>query len=532
MICSVLFARRREHLRQLVIKRAMQFLLAAICLTSLQKSLAASFCSVGADGSCRSASQLASSAASEGGKFGGNGVNVIGVIDYNSGCNSGFNDAMGTKFESAQSGAYVDFQPGAAIIYNSYEQMSSAGFCGSKAALFCAEVGDCTVLLLPSEDFRDVLKGFDQVVRQYFHQALACGSQASLVVMVDTASEVTQEDTTFIEDFLQDIWTDMVETTALTIKDHVSIKIVPKSALKASISAISAPKKPLDALGSTISESWVKVPSAINPILNSKQRQSLFVVESAYASSLRQAETVLNLFRKRLATGKTVKGFGERVASLYDSIRGSFYDKTRGSLVARDRAERAAMLSEFILSNSGGFLKTQLSLVSSKKADDFKKQLIKLYKGEFNAEEAEQLLRQVLYEYRTEAAELECQDLGLSAEDEIAELTLALETTLQEFPESNAARLESLRKMDRQAKKPKPKKGRAVNIGLNLVGMLRPPGYGNLQGFCSYSTGLMGMPLDILLGCQNDGDSPEVVGEDREYPFLRLQPKVHFDIDL
>ena len=86
--------------------------------------------------------------------------------------------------------------------------------------------------------------------------------------------------------------------------------------------------------------------------------------------------------------------------------------------------------------------------------------------------------------------------------------------------------------MDKQTKKPKKKKGRAVNLGLSLVGMLRPPGYGNLQGFAGYSTGLFGLPLDLLLGVQNDGDSPEVMGEDREFPILRLQPKVHFDVDV
>ena len=75
-------------------------------------------------------------------------------------------------------------------------------------------------------------------------------------------------------------------------------------------------------------------------------------------------------------------------------------------------------------------------------------------------------------------------------------------------------------------------KNRAVNIGLNLVGMLRPPGFGNLQGFVGYQTGIFGLPLDLLFGVQNDGDSPEIMGEDREQPILRLQPKVHFDCDL
>ena len=40
--------------------------------------------------------------------------------------------------------------------------------------------------------------------------------------------------------------------------------------------------------------------------------------------------------------------------------------------------------------------------------------------------------------------------------------------------------------------------------------MLRPPGFGNLQGYMGYSTSMLGLPLDLLLGVQNDGDSPEV----------------------
>jgi hypothetical protein len=47
-------------------------------------------------------------------------------------------------------------------------------------------------------------------------------------------------------------------------------------------------------------------------------------------------------------------------------------------------------------------------------------------------------------------------------------------------------------------------------VSLSLVGMLRPPGFGNLQGFVGYATSLLGLPLDLLLGVQNDGDSPEV----------------------
>lgn len=110
---------------------------------------------------------------------------------------------------------------------------------------------------------------------------------------------------------------------------------------------------------------------------------------------------------------------------------------------------------------------------------------------------------------------------------------------MKAFPESNVAKLAELRKAEAISRKPpRRRKKRGLNIGwkglnvaLDLVGMLRPPGYGNLQGFLAYSAGLLGVPLNIMLGMQNDGDAPEVVGEDREYPILRLQPKVHFDLD-
>ena len=49
-----------------------------------------------------------------------------------------------------------------------------------------------------------------------------------------------------------------------------------------------------------------------------------------------------------------------------------------------------------------------------------------------------------------------------------------------------------------------------LGVSFQLVGMLRPPGFGNLQGYIGYASSLLGFPLDLLLGIQNDGDSPEV----------------------
>ena len=92
-----------------------------------------------------------------------------------------------------------------------------------------------------------------------------------------------------------------------------------------------------------------------------------------------------------------------------------------------------------------------------------------------------------------------------------------LQLLASDFPETAAARLEEVRKVEKSTKRPPKTKGqKIVNIGLNLVGMLRPPGFGNLQGFFGYSTGFLGLPLELLLGVQNDGDTPEVRERERD----------------
>jgi hypothetical protein len=247
-----------------------------------------------------------------------------------------------------------------------------------------------------------------------------------------------------------------------------------------------------------------------------------------------QLESVISQFRSRVGQGKLVGKFNDRVQKLHETVQKAFYDATQGCIMVKERAERAQLLSNSLATSTSNLFRQQLSLAQVKITAEFKDELIKIAQKDSVADDEEQqALRKSLFNFRTMIADLEVDIFGLSANEFNEELSTSLQTILTEFPESPAAKLEAARKMEKAAKKPRKKKGeRAVNIGLNLVGMLRPPGYGNLQGFCGYSTGLFGLPFDIMLGVQNDGDSPEIMGEDREYPILRLQPKVHFDVDL
>ena len=69
---------------------------------------------------------------------------------------------------------------------------------------------------------------------------------------------------------------------------------------------------------------------------------------------------------------------------------------------------------------------------------------------------------------------------------------------------------------------------KSMNVAFQLVGMLRPRGFGNMQGFCSYALG----PHSLLFGFADDRDPAGDLGGDDALPLLRLQPKFTVDLDM
>jgi len=68
----------------------------------------------------------------------------------------------------------------------------------------------------------------------------------------------------------------------------------------------------------------------------------------------------------------------------------------------------------------------------------------------------------------------------------------------------------------------------ALNCAVQLVGMLRPKGFGNMQAFCNYAIG----PHSILFGFSDDRDVAGDMSASDDIPLLRLQPKFTIDLDL
>lgn len=488
-----------------------------------------SFNLVSSDGSIQGANRVTNFLTSQ---VGTTEAQVVGVLDCNEkGC-SAVNDIFGTGLDSSKDGGInLGVVEGKAVLYGCFQEMFSTKFCGSKAADYLTKVCDTVCILLPGgEEALDAFDNYEQVVRRVIARAGEnAGERISLILVID--GEENEERDALLTSKVASIFAETLESSSFSsLDDLLDLTVTSGNDVADGLSEL---RQTVSDMPDQLIKRWVDVSSgAPKAILTASERESLFAVEEAYSAGIAQSEAVMNQWRSRVSNGKVVENFGKRAEALIGDVKKSFFARTLGCRVVRERADRVSLLTMNIRNTAENLLKQQVTILQASTVAAFKKALVKVMRNGGGNEEDENALRIASYEFRAKVGGLESDALGLDASAAISELASSLQMTLKDFPESNQARLESIRLMDRKAKKPKKKKGRAVNIGLNLVGMLRPPGYGNLQGFAGYATSAFGLPLDLLLGVQNDGDSPEVMGDDREYPILRLQPKIHFDIDV
>lgn len=271
-----------------------------------------------------------------------------------------------------------------------------------------------------------------------------------------------------------------------------------------------------------------------------EQQRSLFVISRSFIDCQKAADEVLALMQRRVEKNKVVASFGRRVGQLLDSALADYEAGVRDAALVVEATERARDLRASILASALEMLQQQLLVLERSSAAKLRRSLTQLYTAhESPAKElVEQVVRGVATDHNAAAAALENASISLVAHSP-DEFEARLLKEAQEFPGSAAHKLLVIRRAEKQVAEAPKKRRRAkggwlswLKVSATLVGMLRPAGVGNFQGYVNYRAAVLGRPLDLLLGVQNDGDAPEIVGEDREHPLLRLQPKFHFDIDL
>lgn len=493
-------------------------------------------------------------------------VKVVDCTSTDAGAAS-INKIFGTNFNNAEKGVSVETSDNGLILFSSFDSITSLSFCGSKAVDYCNALPGSICLVFKSSDIYSALLGYDQIFRRLLAHSkeliVSGGSPLKVTILIEMKDEdagMQDTVTSAVVAHMKSIWmeADAEESFARAVDMQI---LATENADKAAVQASAKTATPFGI--QSLADAWTKVDVDEEPrvLLSPAQREAVFKIEEAYALGLANADAIIGQWQQRVSSGNIVGKFAKRVGQLITSVKQEFASHVGGGLLGlqmvQERMEHLLMLRNHIDSAVLTLFRQQLEIVEGTVTKSFRKDLLKvlaefedgeLLEGE-QAQREQQVLREGLFEFRTLTIDLENDNelppslakiFEVETQKKVAELSDILEAIAKEFPESPAAKLEELKRMDRAAKQTRPadksKRGRRMpklsNLVFNLVGMLRPPGYGNLQGFIGYATSLANFPLEILLGVQNDGDSPEIMGEDREYPILRLQPKVNFDIDL
>ena len=139
-------------------------------------------------------------------------------------------------------------------------------------------------------------------------------------------------------------------------------------------------------------------------------------------------------------------------------------------------------------------------------------------------------MRSAAFQFASSAESLEVPSLSFRSSKAVQEMDGKLNNALMTFLDSPAAKIKSLQKVKQAvSKKKKPTEG-SIDIALDLVAMIRPDGFGNLQGFAGYQLG----PHSVTVGVHNDADDPGVISQfgGVRPPFLGVQPKLKLDVEL
>ncbi|GFH52790.1 hypothetical protein CTEN210_09266 [Chaetoceros tenuissimus] len=270
---------------------------------------------------------------------------------------------------------------------------------------------------------------------------------------------------------------------------------------------------------------------------------AILACDDSFARNHRTARAKLASWKSRTARGLTVDSFGSQADQLLQKTMDSFDRDTISAAgiagsVASYRLEVRSKLQARVESAVRDLFETQVDILSKSTLKKFNALLLRKHgkdnegKEQFYNDNAA-AVRSAAFVFDSSVEDLEVPSLSLTKAKASQEMSTQLNTALLTFPDSPAAKLKDMEKVKNavsKQKQPKQKGEPSVDIGLDLVAMIRPDGFGNLQGFGGYQLG----GNNIIVGIHNDADEPGVISQfgGKRPPFLRVQPKLKVDIEL
>ena len=274
--------------------------------------------------------------------------------------------------------------------------------------------------------------------------------------------------------------------------------------------------------------------------------EAILACSDAYSRASRTSRAKIAGWRHRTSRDLLVPNFGSKADSLLTRTL-DLFDRDTMAAAGLPRAGTQRLIAREKLRDRtegiiGRLFDDQMSILEKSTLRRFQAALLRKMDGGGDASSSTALdrskflesnadaLRSAAFAFAVGASSLEVPSLSLTKSKAVREMDDKLNGALVAFPDSPAARIRSLAKVDRVVNKKKQPTEGSVSVALDLIAMVRPDGFGNLQGFAGYQLG----PHSVTVGVHNDADDPGVISQfgGVRPPFLRVQPKLKLDVEL
>ena len=306
-----------------------------------------------------------------------------------------------------------------------------------------------------------------------------------------------------------------------------------------SLAASSSKSASPESLPSSFSESYNKVKSSnfASLGLDTPSTAKAFLdVGNAFGYYTRIARAKVAAWKSRVGRGLLVDDFGSSASELRRMVLDGYDNDTLAatglSLVADYRMDMRASLQAFVDTGITDIFNGLVENLEKKILKRFNAALLKTMNDppESITNSNAATLRRETFAFEKAAENFAVPALGLNKDKSLREFSAKLNDALLAFPDSPAAKIKRTAQTKKVVSKNKKPGQRSVDLGLDLVAMLRPDGFGSLQGFCGYQLG----GNSLTFGIHNDADDPQVIAQfgGVRPPLLRVRPKLRVDVEL
>ena len=264
--------------------------------------------------------------------------------------------------------------------------------------------------------------------------------------------------------------------------------------------------------------------------------QGMVTVGNVHSKLSRTVRAKLAYWKTRVVRGLVIDGFGTEAETLLQTILKKFDAETLMvtglPLVAAYRMELRSKLKSLTENGIQEAFEGQIENLEKTTLKRLNRQLLKTVgkPAELVMDSNAAAIRNEAFAFEATAGKVEVPSLGLTKIKAVRDMTAKLNDAVMSFPDSPMAKIKRTGKVQKVAKKDKKPGSRAIDFGLDLVAVLRPDGFGSLQGFAGYQFG----GNSLTFGVHNDADDPAVIAQfgGVRPPFLRIQPKLRVDVEL